>query len=51
MDTDNDGKPTDFTPDDETELCGEFGWLWYKFKLYYTKSPTLVVDYFKNISP
>jgi hypothetical protein len=51
MDTDDDGKPIDFTPNNETELCGDFGWGWYKFKLYYTKSPALVVDFFKNASP
>jgi hypothetical protein len=26
MDTDNDGKPIDFTPNDETDLRGGFGW-------------------------
>jgi hypothetical protein len=51
MDTDEDGKPTDFTPNSETELRGDFRWGSYKFKLYYTKSPAIVVDYFKNISP
>jgi hypothetical protein len=51
MDNDNDGKPIDFKPDDGTELIGDFRWDWYKFKLYYTKSPALAVDYFKNLSP
>jgi hypothetical protein len=51
MDTDEDGNPVDFTPNSDTELRGEFGWSWYKFKLYYTKSPALVVDYFKNTAP
>jgi hypothetical protein len=51
MDADEDGKPIDFTANDKTELRGDFGWGGYKFKLYYTKSPALVVDYFKDISP
>lgn len=51
MDTDEDGAPIDFTPNRETELRGEFGWGWYKFKLYYTESPAVVVDYFRNASP
>jgi hypothetical protein len=51
MDTDEDGKPIDFTPNSDTELCGNFGWGSYKFKLYYTKSPALAVDYLKDASP
>jgi len=47
MDIDEDGNPMIFTPDRDTELRGDFGWDFYKFKLYYTKSPALVVDYFK----
>jgi hypothetical protein len=47
MDIDEDGNPMIFTPDRDTELRGAFGWSSYKFKLYYTKSPALVVDYFK----
>jgi hypothetical protein len=45
MDIDEDGNPMNFTPDRDTELRGDFGWGFYKFKLYYTKSPALVVDY------
>jgi hypothetical protein len=51
MDTDEDGKPIDFTPNSDTELRGDFGWGSYKFKLYYTKLPALVVDYLKDASP
>jgi hypothetical protein len=51
MDIDEDGKAMNFTPDRDTELRGELGWGFYKFKLYYTKSPALVVDYFKQTAP
>jgi hypothetical protein len=37
--------PIEMPADTNTEYHGLFGWGWYKFKLYYTKSPAAIAEH------